>query len=206
MNLFQIKVFLNEELKQQVLFDITPILNLGQSAGGYFGVTRQILCMIDFFGALYHGYHGDTYQDGRKRIQDTKHTIDFLEQFMGTKIYAGYKTNGNNLITMYRHGLVHLYQPKELIQNDGRLLSWFAYKGERENAVVRVGDRIFHNVKHLSIYNDPDDSNKMFLPISIDSLYYDLLTTIDMYTKELEQNSTILGNFISTANAITEPE
>lgn len=69
MSFSQMESFLNEELKEQILYEIAPILHLGYSPGGYFGVTRQIVCMIDFLGALYSGFDPtkDFYDVKRKK-------------------------------------------------------------------------------------------------------------------------------------------
>ena len=202
MKLCEMKQFLQEEVKEQILLEIAPILHIGISQGGYFGVTRQILCLVDFLGALYSGYNGEVdKKTGRKVISKAEKAIKFIEDVFGDKD-TNYKTNGKYLYLMYRHGLVHLYQPKELELKDGKKLSWLAYKGAREGATVLE----VQNVRHMEISQNPHDPNIKYLTIWITSLYYDLITAMDLYTKKLENDKDSQNKWITTANAICEPE
>ncbi|MBI4064838.1 hypothetical protein HY409_00505 [Candidatus Gottesmanbacteria bacterium] len=202
MKLWEMRQFLQEEVKEQILLEIAPILHVGIAQGGYFGVTRQILCLVDFLGALYSGYNGEVdKKTERKLISKGEKAIKFIEEIMGEND-PNYKTNGKYLYLMYRHGLVHLYQPKEIELKDGKKLSWLAYKGPREGTnVLEV-----QNVKHMGISQSPQDPNTKYLTISIISLYYDLITAIDLFTKKLELEKDLQNKWISTANAISEPE
>jgi len=202
MKLWEMKQFLREELKEQILLEIAPILHVGISPGGYFGVTRQILCLVDFLGALYSGYNGEVdKKTGRKLISKAKNTINFIQEFFG-EIDPNYKTKGKYLYLMYRHGLVHLYQPKEIELKDGKKLSWLAYKGPREGASVHE----VQFVTHMGISQAPNDPNVKYLTLSITSLYYDLIAAIDLYIQKLENDKNLQEKWVSTANAISEPE
>ena len=129
MKLWDMKRFLHEELKEQILLEIAPILHVGIPQGGYFGVTRQILCLVEFLGTLYCGY--DKKRDG-KDIAQTWKAEKFIKEVMGKDFDKNYEANGELMYTMYRHGLVHLYQPKTLKLKDGTELRWMAYKGGRD--------------------------------------------------------------------------
>lgn len=86
MKLWEMKQFLQEEVKEQILLEIAPILHVGIQQGGYFGVTRQILCFVDFLGALYSGYDGEIDQrTGRKIISKSDKSIKFIEEVFGNK-------------------------------------------------------------------------------------------------------------------------
>lgn len=202
MKLWEMRQFLQEEVKEQILLEIAPILHVGIAQGGYFGVTRQILCLVDFLGALYSGYNGEIYKKTeRKLISKSVKSIKFIDEIMREND-PNYKNNGKYLCLMYRHGLVHLYQPKEIELKDGKKLSWLAYKGPREGAKVLE----VQNVRHMGVSQSPQDSNIKFLTISITCLYYDLITAVDLYIKRLELDKNLQTNWISTANAISEPD
>lgn len=202
MRLWEMKQFLQEEVKEQIMLEIVPILHVGMAQGGYFGVIRQILCLVDFLGALYYGYDGEIdKRTGRKLISKSEKATRFIEEIMGDND-PNYKTNGKYLYLMYRHGLVHLYQPKEIELRDGKKLSWFAYKGPREGAKVLE----LQNVRHMGISQSPQDSNVKLLTISIICMYYDLITAVDLYTKRIELDDGLQNRWISTANAISEPD
>lgn len=122
MGVRQIKSFLENELKEQILLEIAPLLYIGQETGGYFGVTRQVLCLVNFLGALYCGYTPEE----RKQKQDvgpSSKALQFIENVLGD-IDPAYKSlEGKYFYEMYRHGLVHLYQPKSLKLRNGKNLS-----------------------------------------------------------------------------------
>ncbi len=211
MSLARMKSFLGEELKEQILLEIAPILHIGQDQGGYFGASRQILCFIDFLGTLYSGYDeklDKKFKNSKGKIREistSDQSIKFIKEVMGEKIDPYYKLNGEVLYKMYRHGLVHLYQPKSFLQQDGRALFWLAYKGLRENATVRIGQIEVSGIRHVGKISGPDDKSE-YLAISINSLYYDLIQAIDLYLVMLEQDKSLQAKLVSAANAISELE
>lgn len=204
MSLVRMKSFLGEEVKEQILLEIAPILHIGQDQGGYFGPSRQILCFIDFLSALYDGYAG------KGKISTSDKAINFIKDLMGEKIDPYYKVNGELLYKMYRHGLVHLYQPKSFKQKNGKELRWFAYKGSREKHVeeIKIDGRTveFNDVRHVAIVPHPEKPNIEYLAVSVNCLYYDLIQSIDIYLVMLEQDKALQAKLISAANAIWEPE
>ena len=216
MSLTRIRSFLGEELKEQILLEIAPILHIGQEQGGYFGSSRQILCFIDFLGSLYVGY--DEKKDskfikseGKKRlISKPGQAIMFIKDFMGEKIDQFYKINGEVLYKMYRNGLVHLYQPKSFRRQNGNELRWFAYKGPREKHLEKTEENgkiiEIKDVRHVAIIPHPEKSHVEYLAVSVNCLYYDLIQAIDIYLAMLEQDKALQAKFISTANAICDLE
>jgi len=200
MSLGRMKTFLSEELKEQILMEVVPILHLGQIQGGYFGVTRHILCFIDFLGALYSGYRAENFKK-KEDVAMSKKAIKFIKEIMGD-IDTYYKLNGSLFYEMYRHGLVHLYQPKVFSQPNGKELYWLVYKGPREGALVKE----VSGVRHLGIVASPTNQNIEYLPVSINCLYYDLIQAIDLYISLLEKDKAFQRKFISAANIICESE
>lgn len=208
MKIKDIETFLFGEVKEQVLYEIAPILHLGYSPGGYFGVTRQIVCMIDFLGALYSGFDPKKdithRKDGKviKKIAKSGKALRFIKEILG-EIDQNYRVNGKYLIEMYRNGLVHLYQPKELEIEGGRILSWLPYKGPRTGDILVSDNRIIRGASHLLIV---ENMGQHFLPVSIKCLYDDLLTAIDLYMGKLRNEKILEERFISTANEIRTPD
>lgn len=208
MGVRQIKSFLENELKEQIFLEIAPILYIGQETGGYFGVTRQVLCLVNFLGALYCGFTPEE----RKQKQDvgpSSKALQFIENVLGD-IDPAYKSlEGKYFYEMYRHGLVHLYQPKSLKLRSGRKVNWMIYKGDREShtEVINIAGKrhTVQNVKHLGILNNPFNSGSNYLAISITCLYKDLLTSIDNFYERIKKNKDLLKNWRQTANAISKP-
>lgn len=216
MSLARMKSFLGEEVKEQILLEIAPILHTGQDQGGYFGSSRQILCYIDFLGALYFGYDEKGDQEfkrskgKRRKISYPDNVTRFIKEFMGINIDPLYKVNGELLYKMYRHGLVHLYQPKSFMQKNGKELRWFAYKGAREKHIeeIKIDGRVlkFQDVRHVGIVPHPEKNNIEYLAISVNCLYYDLIQTIDIYLVMLEKDKDLQAKLITAANAINDLE
>lgn len=202
MSLARMKSFLNEELKEQILLEVAPILHLGQEQGGYFGVTRHILCFVDFLGALYSGYRVENLKE-KEDVAMSKKAIKFIIEVM-KEVDEYYELNGASFYEMYRHGLVHLYQPKIFFQKSkGKQLQWLVYKGPREKAIVKVGNLEVSDVRHVGIVPDPYKHDVEYLPVSINCLYYDLIQAIDIYIGMLENDKSLQGKFISAANVIS---
>lgn len=197
----QMKCFLSEELKEQILLEISPILYLGQAQGGYFGATRHILCYIDFLGALYSGYRTENFKE-KEDVAMTRKAVRFITEVM-KNIDEYYEINGQRFYEMYRHGLVHLYQPKVLyIKSNKKYQRWLVYKGPRENAIVKIGNFELSGIRHLGIISDPQVLNTEYMAVSITCLYYDLNQAVDMYIQMLELDKSLQGKFISAANII----
>ena len=125
---------------------------------------------------------------------------------MGQCVDKYYQTNGELMYSMYRHGLVHLYQPKSLSLKDGVELRWMVYKGQRDEHEEEIAGLKFPNVRHLSKIKHPKEKGIYYLAISITCLYYDLITAVDLYTKKLELDKDLQTKWVLTANAISEPE
>lgn len=119
-----------KDLKTSAGTDILPIVNLNKPEGGYLGVPRSILSYVDYLGALYCGYKGETIgKDKRRNIATTTKAKKFIKDIFG-EIYEPYRKYGEIMYEMYRHGTVHLYRPNTLVNRNGKTLEWLAYKGE----------------------------------------------------------------------------
>jgi len=211
MSLQQIKSFLENELKEQIFLEVAPILYIGQESGGYFGVTRQILCLVNFLGALYYGYSPDE-KKKKSDIGPSWKALEFMKNIM-SDVDPIYKSKeAEYFYEMYRHGLIHLYQPKTLKLKGRRKLNWFLYKGGRNSHTETINDEYGNrfkipNVSHLRVltYSFGGNPNKDFLSISITCLYKDLLTSIDIFYNKIEKDKVLLKHWRQTANAISEP-
>lgn len=203
MTIKDIETFLLKgDIQDAIEYDIKPILHLNKKPGGYFGAPRQILCMIDFLGALYCGSK-----------KATSHTaIKFIKKVLGSDdIDPAYKKNGRVLYKMYRDGLVHLYQPKKLILPDNRKVEWCVYKGKRLQRFIKVKSDLkeykIRNPKHLEIVEHPAmETNRYILLISINCLYEDLKRGIDKYLSLMKKESNFVDKWNKTATYICEYE
>ena len=173
MDISKICEYLEYDLKKSIINDVKPIIQPNQQDGGYFGVPRLVLCYVDYLGALYEGYHGETDRTGRKVIAKSKHAKNFIKDVLG-KVDPLYEKYGDFLYEMYRHGTVHIYQPKTFINSQTKeTLSWVTYKGSRNADTQKYGEVYHMQPKKM------DNTTQWILPISITCLFDDLVASIN---------------------------
>lgn len=199
MGLGQIRSYLDGDLRKSIRDDIGPSIQARQ--GGYFGVTRAVLCYVDYLGGLYGGWEGKVNsRTGAKEIATTKKAIAFIKDVLGD-VDAAYRQNGALLYKMYRHGTVHLYAPRDLRRKDERVLSWLPYRGDRGQwlSVPRA-----HKVRHLNPIRGDDDSD--WLPVSITCLYHDLLASLDVLFGKVQRDSELLTRWHCACAGLLDPD
>lgn len=202
MSITQIETFLLKGDMQDVIrYDIEPILHLKKEPGGYFGATREILCMVDFLGAMYIG----------KSRAYSKGAIKFIKEVIRSgSSDRNYEKNGEVMYRMYRHGLVHLFQPKKYIK-DKIEIEWGVYKGERKEKSLEIKSSkktyIYKNVRHLEIKKHQDKKDTYILFISLKCLFSDFRKSLNEYFKLIKQkDKKYLNRWRKVANKITDYE
>ena len=201
--------FIDNELFPQAKKEIRNWIYPNKENGGYFVVTRQIFCMVDFLGALYAGYPLSERRVDTKgvKIATSDKAVNFIVDFFEPK-----ETYQRSIVTqlynMYRHGLVHLYQPKILKLSSKTRLAWFFYRGKRNMVQIKIdtdsGEKVFNNVTHLQILNS-NNKNVRYLVISIDCLYEDFENAITRYRTKLIKTKYLQNNWRTAVNAICKP-
>ena len=188
--------------------DIEPIIQPTNPEGGYFGVPRAVLSYIDYLGALYRGYNGEQDRNGVRRIATSRKAEHFITEIM-SQIDPVYGESGRLLYRMYRHGTVHLYRPNAMRRPDRRIIAWISYKGPREG-LVSDGNITDVPARHCKPIRWSDEEDR--LPVSINCLYDDLLSSIERYYGMIEveinsgQNSRLQENFSNVVDALMEPD
>lgn len=203
-------MFIDNELLPQIKLEIQNWIKPNKRQGGYFVTVRQILCFVDFLGAAYSGYPlSESKKDPQgRRIATSQKAIVFMTTFFEPK--QTYQQNAvTQLYDMYRHGLVHLYQPKILKFGSRKKLLWFFYKGKRHLSKIKIntdkGKIVFKNVSHLQITNNDLSKNNYYLAVSIDCLYKDFEKAINKYRNKLKNTQYLQRNWRTTVNAICKP-
>lgn len=205
----EIVAFINNELLPQAKTEIQTWIWPRKKTGGYFVVSRQIMCMVDFFGAVYSGYplkERETDKNGRQISNATK-----AKKFITTFFQPSTTYNEgivDKLYSMYRNGLVHLYQPKILKFGSRGKLQWALYRGTRHQAKLSFGSNkgsiVLHNISHLQIVPNKLNQNN-YLIICIDSLYEDFEKAIIAYRDKLSNNKSLQRKWRTAINAICKP-
>jgi len=203
--------FIDDELLPQVKLEIQNWIKPKKRQGGYFITVRQILCMVDFLGAVYSGYPFSERKDDPKgrRIARPDKAIRFITTFFEPK-QTYQKDTVTKLYDMYRHGLVHLYQPKFLKLTSKKVLKWFFYKGKRQRNRIIVdsdqGKKVFKNVYHLRIICGDPNKKTYHLPVCINALYEDFEKATLRYKDKLKNTKYLQRNWRTTVNAICKPQ
>ena len=204
--------FINKELLPQVELEIGNWIHPRKRQGGYFVVTRQILCMVDFLGAVYSGYskseRDHDKRDSLERISKTIKAKKFISTFFKPRnVY--HATAVDQLYDIYRHGLVHLYQPRVLRYNSKKALQWFFYRGQkrfykRMSIDTPQGKKVFKDVAYLQVLKN-SNLKYYYFPIGIDCLYEDFVNAVKLYRDKLSNTKSLQRRWHTTVNAICKP-
>lgn len=194
--------YLKDDLKRSVVNDIGPFFKPEEKEGGFFAVPRLVLSYVDYLGVLYHGYNGKRDRHNRRIFSQSLYAKDFLRKFLGS-VDNNYKLHGELLWEMYRNGTIHLYAPKVLKDKSSRIIGWIVYKGPRVAQIREETEAVIHLVPHRS----PGQLDHVWQqPISIDSLYGDLISAIEGYAGIIPTSLDLQTNFRKSADALVEPE
>ncbi|MGA9350610.1 MAG: hypothetical protein WBW48_17655 [Anaerolineae bacterium] len=154
--------YLDKNLCKSIINDVWPILDRWRchSEGGYFGVTRLVLCYVDYLGALYCGTQGN---NNPRHLATSKKAKTYIKEVM-SKIDPLYGEDyiANLLYDMYRHGTVHLYEPKRFIdkKTHSKCLLWHVNKYTR--CWMNSDGRVWRHLKPFQY-----SSQQWFFPVSI---------------------------------------
>ena len=98
------------------------------------------------------------------------------------------------LIYLYRHGLVHQYEPKSIELRDGKIVGWYC---SLDNSDVR---------NHLKILPYPERPNIYHLRINGPEFLKDFKNAIFIFSNDILNNSIRFNNFIEGYKKYKEPE
>ena len=131
---------------------------------GHFSVPREVFAVVDHLGSL---------------ISDegsTRRSIAFIQAYF-PEFYA---QKEHLLLVMWRHGLVHAWQP-------------YSYRAELDGSHITVKwlssnhDRAAERGNHLLAFKDSSASDTVILVVNTCELAQDLLTAIDNFIVALDK-------------------
>lgn len=198
-------------LRNSLRDDVFPTLQstIDRPEGGYFIIPREVFAYVDFLGALYCGYDGKADRSGRRIIAAGWKAIRFLEEIFG-EVDPIYRNYGRLAHGMFRHGTIHVYRPHALKRPDGATIEWLSYKGKRRNARVSYDGQAL-SVNHLEPHQHDASAKRYILPLSINTLYEDLVAAITVYestvkTQHERGDHALLQKYQDTMSALMTPE
>jgi len=201
--------YLNVDMKRNVEDYIKPALQIGLSTGGYFSVPKLVLSCVDYLGALYGGWNNE-YYGGKPQFTKTSKAVKYIQDIFG-QVFADYKVRAELLWQMYRHGTIHLNEPK-VLQNGAKTIEWFIFKaGSGERMIIGkvptgIGQSVQMPVSHLVPMEITGLPNAWILPIGTTCLYEDLLRSLDVYAQMIQSNLNLENKFRNTVNEMVKPE
>jgi len=203
--------YLLNDLKALIKENVDPCLQIGvKTRSGFFSVPELVLTCVDYLGALYVGWNNEKAKNGRPIFTSSSKAEEYLRDVFG-QVFSEYKIRGDLLWEIYRHGTVHLNEPKTL-QNGAKRISWYLFKGgygERMiigQVPVGIGNYVQMPVSHLVPMQVTGLPGEWILPVCTTCLYEDLLSSIHVYAKMIQTNSSIEDRFRNTVNEMVKPD
>ena len=158
-------------LKGAIERDLVPLLSTPQGAS--FTIAREWSCYVDHLGALYSGS-----QQASPRFRD------YLTFVLG-EVDEAYRDLAGVLLHMFRHGTVHEFDPKVLVNQSNQTLGWAMFTTPRREDFIEIEDGRQFFAAHLKITPHPDVGNQFALWASTHSLVTDLLASIEVFANGL---------------------
>lgn len=189
--------YFRNTMMESVRTDVRHLL----SSRGAFGVPRQFFPHVEYLSGLVFG----PVPTGHN-LADTARTDQFLDQYLG-RVDPLYRQHRRILLGMWRHGVIHTYQPK-LLTNGTRLLDWLSYQGARVNAHVVLPD-VTLTVSHLTPLVGPDTLD--LFPVANNCLVDDLEAVLRLIVTDLEVEAAgggttpLLQHMRDAANRLAQP-
>jgi hypothetical protein len=203
--------YIHIDMKKIVEDDIKPCLLIGVPNGGYFSVPKLVLSCVDYLGALYCGWKTtEIFNSGRPKFTASWKAVKYLEDVFG-RVFSEYTVRSKLLWEIYRHGPVHLNEPKTL-QNGARTISWYIFKGDwKERTIVGtvptgIGTSVQMVLQHLLPMEIIGLHNEWILPIGTTCLYEDLLASLDVYAGMMQKDFNLESNFRNAINEMVKPD
>jgi hypothetical protein len=212
MNKQEIIDYLTNDMKTLIEDDIKPCLLIHQPRGGYFSVPKLVLSCVDYLAALYCGWQTHEAIGGRPNFTSTAKALRYLQEVFG-QVFSEYRVRAELLWQVYRHGTVHLNEPK-FLQNGAKTIWWQVFKGNFKQRMMLgavptgVGSSVQMVLSHLVPMEIPTLRNQWVFPICSTCLYEDLLDSLDIYAQKIDNDSTstLEAKFRSAVDEMVKPE
>ena len=157
-----------DALARAIEKDLVPVLSFPE--GAPHTVAREWACYVDHLGALFSGKTSQSQERFRIYLHEVLSEVD-----------AGYREQADILLHMFRHGTVHEFDPKVLVNPSGQRLGWAVYTTPGRHQSITLEDGRSLRVSHLRITAHLDLSGQFALCVSTRCLVEDLLRSIDVF-------------------------
>lgn len=185
--------------KADLQSDVIPCMNANCNTGGFYSVPLIIFSFIEYLGILWKNpveRHNKKIISYYSKSQIKKVAIPYIKKYLG-KIRPEYKKYSGLLYGLFRHSLVHHYQPNVIILNNKEKISWGIIKNStryhlsctREKYPSPNGELISHTI----------------LTINLDIFFQDLIKSIDEFEKDALKYSSVRKRVLRADNKLIRP-
>lgn len=172
----------------------------------FFGAARAVLCDIDYVSALFCGCDSpDEWVSSARKSQ--RYIREVIAPAANNPRYEEF---AEHLYQMYRHGTVHLRQPKrfENPKNEGTQILTWTLMGPRSTTLT-LSSKVRFDLSHLERKRIAADVAT--LPVSVEELYADYLASVRHFAHLLEVEASdgkteLLARWRSAAERLIDPE
>lgn len=172
--------------------DLVPVLSFPE--GAPHTVAREWTCYVDHLGALFSGKVGHSQERFRIYLREVLSRVD-----------GGYRGQADILLHMFRHGTVHEFDPKVLVNPAGQRLGWAVYTTRGRYQTITLEDGRSFQVSHLTISPHIDLSGQFALWVSTWCLVEDLLASIHLLKTGMGDPAKRTESWNKVASELVEP-
>lgn len=181
-----------EVLARAIEMDLVPILSFPE--GAPHTIAREWACYVDHLGALYTGKTNQSQERFRTYLQEVLSEVD-----------AGYREQAGILLHMFRHGTIHEFDPKVLVNPSGQRLGWVVSNSPgRDQSIILEDGRSFL-ASHLRITAHLDLIGQFALFVSTRCLVEDLLSSIDVFKTGMGNVPKRIDSWNKAASELVKP-
>lgn len=182
--------YFEHTMKTSIKTDIRPLLK----TKGAFGIPRQFFPHIEYLSGLVYGP-----QTAKGKFATGALAERFLEDYMG-RVDPLYRQHAHILMGMWRHGVIHTYQPKVLGNSAAtRRLGWLSYQGKRKNEEIKLWIRRKRKKMTVSHLTPHVGSGTLdHFPVANNCLVRDLARVLDIIADELKAENAVRGTALLT--------
>ncbi|RJQ40687.1 MAG: hypothetical protein C4555_01065 [Dehalococcoidia bacterium] len=181
-----------DNLARAIEKDLVPILSFPE--GAPYTIAREWACYIDHLGALFSG----EVNHSQKRF------CIYLDKVM-SQVDAGYHDQKDILLNMFRHGTVHEFDPKVLVNLNKQRLGWAVYSTRGRNQNITLEDGRSFQVSHLKITPHPNLTEQYSLWVSTWCLVDDLIKSIDVFKTGMGNPNERIASWNKVALELVKP-
>ncbi len=186
--------------KADLKSEIIPCLNVNCNTGGFYSVPLIIFSFIEYLGILWKN-PVEKYRNKRKsyysKSQVEKAAIPYIKKYLG-KVRPEYKKYSGLLYGLFRHSLVHHFQPNVIILNNKDKLSWGIIKNSTKNHLTISKEKFTAPNGYLI--------NHFTLNINIDIFFQDLIKSVHEFENDALKYKSVRQNILRAEKKLNKSQ